>query len=169
MPAGTCRRPAASPVNCSGPVTASASWGEPQPAGQIEAAIDAAARAGLRTVVLVHSFYAFFDGPFRRTPITAVLAARGLGPARWPTVPGLGAGFGSNCFLRKLSLGRGRAAAVRAGAGLHRTDLPFPDDLLPGFLADFTLGQRADSLFSNAVGPRYVITVADEFIVRCTI
>jgi UDP:flavonoid glycosyltransferase YjiC (YdhE family) len=45
-------------------------------------AIDAAARAGLRPVVLVHSFYAFFDGPFRRTPITAVLAARGFGPRR---------------------------------------------------------------------------------------
>lgn len=45
-------------------------------------AIDAASRAGLRTVVLVHSFYAFFDGPFRRTPITAVIAARGLGPRR---------------------------------------------------------------------------------------
>ncbi|WP_458781875.1 glycosyltransferase [Arthrobacter sp. D3-16] len=45
-------------------------------------AIDAAARAGLRTVVLVHSFYAFFDGPFRRSPIAAVLAARGLGPRR---------------------------------------------------------------------------------------
>lgn len=45
-------------------------------------AIDAATRAGLRTVVLVHSFYAFFDGPFRRTPITAVIAARGLGPRR---------------------------------------------------------------------------------------
>jgi UDP:flavonoid glycosyltransferase YjiC (YdhE family) len=44
------------------------------------AAIDAAAKAGLRTVVLVHSFYAFFDGPFRRTPVTAIIAARGLGP-----------------------------------------------------------------------------------------
>lgn len=44
--------------------------------------IDAATRAGLRTVVLVHSFYAFFDGPFRRTPLTAVIAARGLGPRR---------------------------------------------------------------------------------------
>lgn len=45
-------------------------------------ALDAAARAGLRTAALVHSFYAFFDGPFRRTPITAALAARGLGPRR---------------------------------------------------------------------------------------
>jgi UDP:flavonoid glycosyltransferase YjiC (YdhE family) len=45
-------------------------------------AIDAAAKAGLRTVALVHSFYAFFDGPFRRTPITAALAMRGLGPRR---------------------------------------------------------------------------------------
>jgi UDP:flavonoid glycosyltransferase YjiC (YdhE family) len=45
-------------------------------------AMDAAAKAGLRTVALVHSFYAFFDGPFRRTPITAALAVRGLGPRR---------------------------------------------------------------------------------------
>ena len=45
-------------------------------------AVDAAAKAGLRTVALVHSFYAFFDGPFRRTPITAALAVRGLGPRR---------------------------------------------------------------------------------------
>lgn len=45
-------------------------------------ALDAAAKEGLRTVALVHSFYAFFDGPFRRTPITAVLAAQGLGPRR---------------------------------------------------------------------------------------
>lgn len=37
-------------------------------------ALDAAAKAGLFTVALVHSFYAFFDGPFRRTPITAMLA-----------------------------------------------------------------------------------------------
>ncbi|MFB8369704.1 glycosyltransferase [Pseudarthrobacter sp. NPDC055928] len=44
--------------------------------------IDAAVRAGLRTAVLVHSFYAFFDGPFRRTPLTAVITARGLGPRR---------------------------------------------------------------------------------------
>ncbi|MDQ0679618.1 hypothetical protein QFZ30_003000 [Arthrobacter pascens] len=46
------------------------------------AAINAAAKTGLRTVALVHSFYAFFDGPFRRTPITAALAMRGLGPRR---------------------------------------------------------------------------------------
>lgn len=45
-------------------------------------ALDAAAKAGLFTVALVHSFYAFFDGPFRRTPITAMLALRGLGPRR---------------------------------------------------------------------------------------
>jgi UDP:flavonoid glycosyltransferase YjiC (YdhE family) len=45
-------------------------------------ALDAAAKAGLRTVALVHSFYAFFDGPFRRTPITAALVMRGLGPRR---------------------------------------------------------------------------------------
>jgi UDP:flavonoid glycosyltransferase YjiC (YdhE family) len=45
-------------------------------------ALDAAAKAGLVTVALVHSFYAFFDGPFRRTPITAALALRGLGPRR---------------------------------------------------------------------------------------
>jgi UDP:flavonoid glycosyltransferase YjiC (YdhE family) len=45
-------------------------------------ALDAAAKAGLRTVALVHSFYAFFDGPFRRTPITAALAMRGLSPRR---------------------------------------------------------------------------------------
>ncbi|MBT2512981.1 glycosyltransferase [Arthrobacter sp. ISL-30] len=45
-------------------------------------AIDAAAKAGLFTVVLMHSFYSFFDGPFRRTPITAALAMRGLGPRR---------------------------------------------------------------------------------------
>lgn len=45
-------------------------------------ALDAAAKAGLFTVALVHSFYAFFDGPFRRTPITAALALRGLGPRR---------------------------------------------------------------------------------------
>jgi UDP:flavonoid glycosyltransferase YjiC (YdhE family) len=45
-------------------------------------ALDAAAKAGLRHVALVHSFYAFFDGPFRRTPITAALAVRGLGPRR---------------------------------------------------------------------------------------
>jgi UDP:flavonoid glycosyltransferase YjiC (YdhE family) len=43
---------------------------------------DAAAKAGLFTVALMHSFYAFFDGPFRRTPITAALAVRGLGPRR---------------------------------------------------------------------------------------
>ena len=45
-------------------------------------ALDAAAKAGLFTVALVHSFYAFFDGPFRRTPITAALALKGLGPRR---------------------------------------------------------------------------------------
>lgn len=45
-------------------------------------AVDAAVKAGLRTVPLVHSFYAFFNGPFRRTPITAALAVRGLGPGR---------------------------------------------------------------------------------------
>lgn len=45
-------------------------------------ALDAAVKAGFRTVPLVHSFYAFFDGPFRRTPITAAMAMRGLGPRR---------------------------------------------------------------------------------------
>jgi UDP:flavonoid glycosyltransferase YjiC (YdhE family) len=45
-------------------------------------AMDAALKAGFRTVALVHSFYAFFDGPFRRSPMAAVLAMRGLGPGK---------------------------------------------------------------------------------------
>lgn len=45
-------------------------------------AVAAAVKAGFRTVPLVHSFYAFFDGPFRRNPLTAALALRGLGPGR---------------------------------------------------------------------------------------
>lgn len=45
-------------------------------------AVDAAVKAGFRTVPLVHSFYAFFDGPFRRSPLTPALALRGLGPRR---------------------------------------------------------------------------------------
>ena len=44
-------------------------------------AIRAAARAGLPTAVLVHSFLGFFDGPFRRGPMGAALALKGL-PAR---------------------------------------------------------------------------------------
>ncbi|WP_320537128.1 glycosyltransferase [Pseudarthrobacter sp. IC2-21] len=45
-------------------------------------AMDAAVKAGFRTVALVHSLYAFFDGPFRRSPIAAILAVRGLGPGK---------------------------------------------------------------------------------------
>lgn len=45
-------------------------------------ALDATVKAGFRTVALVHSFYAFFDGPFRRSPIATVLALRGLGPGK---------------------------------------------------------------------------------------
>ncbi|MEK0154783.1 glycosyltransferase [Arthrobacter oryzae] len=45
-------------------------------------AIDAAAKAGLPQVVLVHSFFAFFDGPFRRGPMGAVLSLKGLPPRR---------------------------------------------------------------------------------------
>lgn len=43
-------------------------------------AIRAAAEAGLRPVVLVHSFFAFFDGPFRRGPMGVALALRRLPP-----------------------------------------------------------------------------------------
>ncbi|MGY3318120.1 nucleotide disphospho-sugar-binding domain-containing protein [Arthrobacter sp. TE12232] len=45
-------------------------------------AIDAAAKAGLRHVVLVHSFFAFFDGPFRHGPMGAALSLKGLPPRR---------------------------------------------------------------------------------------
>lgn len=45
-------------------------------------AIDAAARAGLPLVVLVHSFFAFFDGPFRQGPMGAALTFKGLPPRR---------------------------------------------------------------------------------------
>lgn len=45
-------------------------------------AIDAAAKAGLRTAVLVHSFFAFFDGPFRHGPMGAALTLKGLPPRR---------------------------------------------------------------------------------------
>lgn len=45
-------------------------------------AIDAAARAGLRPAVLVHSFLGFFDGPFRRGPMGAALSLKGLTPRR---------------------------------------------------------------------------------------
>jgi UDP:flavonoid glycosyltransferase YjiC (YdhE family) len=45
-------------------------------------AVHAAVKAGFRTVPLVHSFYAFFNGPFRRSPLTAALAMRGLGPGK---------------------------------------------------------------------------------------
>ncbi|MDQ0757273.1 glycosyltransferase [Arthrobacter sp. B3I4] len=45
-------------------------------------AIDAAAKAGLPHVVLVHSFFAFFDGPFRRGPMGAALAFKKLPPRR---------------------------------------------------------------------------------------
>jgi UDP:flavonoid glycosyltransferase YjiC (YdhE family) len=45
-------------------------------------AVAAAVKAGFRTVPLVHSFYAFFDGPFRRNPLAPALALRGLGPGK---------------------------------------------------------------------------------------
>ncbi|SDP57719.1 UDP:flavonoid glycosyltransferase YjiC, YdhE family [Arthrobacter sp. ok909] len=45
-------------------------------------AIEAAATAGLRHVVLVHSFFAFFDGPFRHGPMGAALSLKGLPPRR---------------------------------------------------------------------------------------
>jgi UDP:flavonoid glycosyltransferase YjiC (YdhE family) len=45
-------------------------------------AIDAAAKAGLPQVVLVHSFFAYFDGPFRHGPMGAALSLKGLPPRR---------------------------------------------------------------------------------------
>jgi len=45
-------------------------------------AIDAAAKAGLPQVVLVHSFFAYFDGPFRHGPMGAALTLKGLPPRR---------------------------------------------------------------------------------------
>ncbi|MDQ0735254.1 glycosyltransferase [Arthrobacter agilis] len=43
-------------------------------------ALGAAAKEGLAYVSLVHSFYAFFDGPFRRNPISVLARLKGLGP-----------------------------------------------------------------------------------------
>ncbi|WP_181034929.1 glycosyltransferase [Arthrobacter sp. B0490] len=43
-------------------------------------ALGAAAKAGVPYVSLVHSFYAYFDGPFRRDPVSVLARLRGLGP-----------------------------------------------------------------------------------------
>ncbi|MHA7238464.1 glycosyltransferase [Arthrobacter sp. TMS1-12-1] len=43
-------------------------------------ALGAADRAGLTYVSLVHSLYAFFDGPFRRNPISVMARLKGVGP-----------------------------------------------------------------------------------------
>ncbi|MFI5952469.1 glycosyltransferase [Cryptosporangium sp. NPDC051539] len=61
----------------------------------------AVAAAGYRTVTLVHTLPSYFAGPFARTPIAAVAALRGCGPARvWgaaesaiaTVLPGFGTG-----------------------------------------------------------------------------
>ncbi|WP_247826389.1 glycosyltransferase [Arthrobacter antioxidans] len=43
-------------------------------------ALGAADREGLAYVSLVHSFYAFLDGPFRRNPISVMARLKGVGP-----------------------------------------------------------------------------------------
>lgn len=43
-------------------------------------ALAAAAKAGLAYVSLVHSFQAYFDGPFRRNPISVLARLKGVGP-----------------------------------------------------------------------------------------
>lgn len=49
-------------------------------------ALDAAGRAGLRHVALFHTFYEYFDGPWRRGPLGIVSRLKGLGPRRlWRT------------------------------------------------------------------------------------
>lgn len=45
-------------------------------------ALDAAAREDLRHVALFHTFYAAFDGSFRRGPFGVVARSKGLGPRR---------------------------------------------------------------------------------------
>jgi len=87
--------------------------------------LDAAVRAGFRTVILVHSLPSYFAGPYARGPVGQVATLRGVLPARtWASasgaiatvLPGFDTG-GPGPWPDLLEVGPVTPAATAAGQG----------------------------------------------------